>query len=73
MKAGGVKAQSSVAGMAACTSGRLGCTSRRVVVLRGRQRGQRGWNGTGGEQLRRRSLLTCGWTGRDSGDGEVRG
>jgi len=42
VKAGGVKAQSSVAGMAACTSGRLGCTSRRVVVLRGRQRGQGG-------------------------------
>ena len=53
--------------------GTPGSTGRCVVVLRGRQRGQCGRSDTGGEQLRRCSLLTCGWTGRNSGDGEVRG
>ena len=53
--------------------GTPGSTGQCVVVLRGRQRGQCGRSDTGGEQLRRCSLLTCGWTGRNSGDGEVRG
>ena len=72
VKSCGGARRSSVTGSLQGVSGTPGSTGRRVVVLRDRQRGQRGRSNTGGEQLRRRFLLTCGCTGRDSGDGEVR-
>ena len=45
------------------SSGRPGSTDRVLVVLRSRTEGQGGPRFHGGEQLRRRSLLTCGGQG----------
>ena len=44
-------------------SGRPGSTDRVLAVLRSRREGQGGPRFHGGEQLRRRSLLTCGRQG----------